>query len=135
MNWYKKANQINNPQDPQDPQDEEISNQLQEIVNNLTNQYEGLDLYAWYGNGYIEIAKIEIPPEKRNQGIGHKVIETIKNFADNINKAVVVRPEPQQGKKKKLDNFYKDLGFIKNKGRNTDYQLSSPFAPTMYWKP
>ena len=39
------------------------------------------------------------------------------------------------GKKQALERFYKDLDFVKNKGRNIDFQLSSPISTTMYWKP
>ena len=127
MNWYKKA-KFGNPV----PHDDE----LQAIVKSLQSTYPGLELYAYVTNsGYVEVAQIRVPPENRNQGIGTKVMQVIKDFAQSINLPVVVRPEAESRKKKKLDDFYKNLGFIHNKGRKKDYQLSTPFAPTMYWKP
>ena len=127
MNWYKIAQT--------EITENELSEKLQQLVQNLKSQHEGLDLIVWFGNNYIEIAKIEVPLERRHQGIGYRVIKEIKNFAREAGVPVVLRPEAERGYKKKLDRFYRDLGFVHNKGRNTDYQLSSPFAPTMYWKP
>jgi len=127
MNWYKKAKFG----DPVPHNDE-----LQTLVQSLKTQYTGLELYAYVTNsGYVEIAQIRVPEENRNQGIGTKVIQSIKNLAQSINLPVVVRPEAESKKKKRLDDFYRGLDFVHNKGRKKDYQLSTPFAPTMYWKP
>ena len=52
-----------------------------------------------------------------------------------MGKPIVLRPEPEPRKKKALMDFYKNLGFVANKGRKTDYTLSSPFSLTLYWKP
>ena len=59
----------------------------------------------------------------------------IKNFADKYNLIIVLSPEPDYGYKKKLNRFYKDLGFVPNQGRKKDYSLSSFFGKTMYYKP
>jgi len=131
MNWYKKA------QLGKTPQEEERYRELKILENELESQFPGLDLSMWfYQHGpYIEVAAIKMPTEMQNQGIGHKVMQAIKNKAQEWGIPVVLSPEPAPRKKKKLMNFYKDLGFVPNKGRNKDYRLSIPFAPTMYWRP
>lgn len=130
MNWYKLS------QTQEDSNKKEKDAELRNLELQLESKYPGLDLCLWltYGD-YIEVAAIKVPPEMQNKGIGHSVMEVIKDKAREWGVPVVLSPEPSPRKKKKLMDFYKDLGFVPNKGRNKNYQLSSPFAPTMYWRP
>ena len=131
MNWYRKS------QMDTSGLKEERNRELKLLEDNLKSTYPGLELSMWfyiYGP-YIELAAIKLPKEMQNQGIGHKVIRAIKDKALEWGVPVVLSPEPSPGKKKKLLDFYRGLDFVPNKGRNKDYQLSTPFAPTMYWKP
>jgi len=120
MHWYKKSQ----------------TDELQVLRQKLKTQYPGLELDLWKkNNNSVELASIEVPQELRNQGIGTDVIQQIKDYAQKNNLSIVLRPEPNKGKKGALDRFYRRLDFIPNKGRNMDYTLSAPFAKTMYWKP
>lgn len=58
-------------------------------------------------------------------------MKAIDKFADEHNLTVSLDPDPQPRYKKKLTDFYKSHGFIKNKGRNKDFRISEP----MYRKP
>ena len=128
MSWYSLSQSFGK----EVPHNEE----LQILTRNLEAQYPGLDLYTFVSKqGYVELSQLNVPKEQRNQGIGHIVVQTIKDFAQKIGFPVVLRPEAEARKKSKLDNFYKDLGFIHNKGRNRDYTLDTPFASSMFWKP
>ena len=125
MNWYKKSQLI----------DQTVIKSLQK---RLMDEYPGLDLELWISNnagGYVELAVLEVPKNDRGQGIGHEVVNRVKSFASKLGFPVVVRPSPERGKKGALNRFYKDLGFIDNKGRYKDWQISSPFSATKYWKP
>jgi len=122
VNWYKSA-QV------------DYQKKIKKLEKDLRSQYPGLDLALWVSNGYVELAVLEVPKEMQNRGIGHKVVNEIKSFARKMGFPVVLRPSANHGKKKALERFYKDLEFVPNKGRNIDYQLSSPFGSTMYWKP
>jgi len=125
MNWYKTARQ-----------DYEIQKQIQLLRDSLKSQHPGLELDLWYAhNHYIELARIELPPEMQNQGFGHQIIKDIQEFARQLNVPIVLRPEAEKRKKTSLNRFYRDLDFVPNKGRSADPTLSSPFASTMYWKP
>jgi len=125
MNWYKFSQN-----------DEKLKEEIDSIVKQLRLKYTDLELYAFLSNsGYIEIAQIQLPPEKQNQGIGSFIIHTFQELGIKHNVPIVVRPEPDRGKKKSLDRFYKQHGFVDNKGRNKNYELSSPFSKTKYWKP
>jgi GNAT superfamily N-acetyltransferase len=134
MTWYKKIKISSIFSLPEE--DKQIMNELNDLIITLESQYEGLQLQAHLSSGgYILIAEIKVPKELRGQGIGSSVIEEIKNFAQKYNKEIVLTPQPEKGKKKALDRFYRNLDFIHNKGRKKRYDLSSPFGPTMYWSP
>lgn len=121
MNWYKLATD---------------QTELQSIRKAILAEFPQIeDLWISVNDRYIDVGNIKIKKEFRNMGIGTKVINKIKEYAAAINMPVVLSPSPEKGKKSALNRFYKGLDFIPNKGRNRDYQLSSPFAGTMYWKP
>jgi len=88
-----------------------------------------------YDDNLLELSSIRIFKNERGKGIGNQVIRKIKKFADENGLIIRLSPEPERGYKKKLDKFYTDLGFVPNKGRKKNYQLSSPFGRTMYRRP
>ena len=121
MNWYKISQQ---------------EGPLKILREKLKAEYPGLDLDVWESsNDYIELAMIRLPKEMQSQGIGTKVIREIQDYANQVGKPIVISPQPGRGKKKSLESFYRNLGFVRNRGRNMDYQLSSFFGPTSYWRP
>jgi GNAT superfamily N-acetyltransferase len=97
-------------------------------------QIQQLDFTAtqW---GVIHIQSLVVLKNERHQGVGRKILERIKQFAEDNGATITLHPSPERGYKKKLDAFYKDSGFVNNKGRNRDYKLSSMFGRTMYYKP
>ena len=123
MSWYSLFKIANNIE-------------LQNLRNSLKSKYPGLILDVWerQSDGVIEIAQIVVPKDMRSSGIGTSVIKEIQEYAKSLRKPIVLSPSPEKRKKKSLDDFYKNLGFIPNKGRKMDYQLSTPFSKTMYWK-
>jgi len=133
-NWYKIA---------QVAQEENVlqigserNQELQNLKQNLEAEHPGLRLHLWMSHGsYIEVSTISLPKDMQNQGTGHKVMESIQAKAREFDVPVVLRPEPEPRKKKALMNFYQDLGFNQNKGKNQDYSISSPFGSTMVWRP
>lgn len=107
---------------------------LKSLVSEIETEYPFIDLYVYETPYSIELANIKLPPEVRNQGIGTKIIQRLQQYAKEVQKPIVLTPEAERGKKKKLDKFYKNLDFVHNKGKNRDYRLSKTFAPTMLWK-
>ena len=108
---------------------------LDDLVQMLRRQYPGLDLHVWENDSKIELSNITVPEELRGRGIGSNIVNTLKDYAKQVGKPVVVRPSPEKGKIAALNRFYTRHKFVKNKGRNLDFSLSSPFAATRYWKP
>jgi len=73
-----------------------------------------LDLYNT--ERYLELSRIEIPKEKRGEGIGTKVMKLIIDFANKEGKPIFLTPSKDFGATSisRLASFYKDLGFVKN---------------------
>lgn len=106
---------------------------LSSLIDNIKKQYPGIHIEVYENPQKINLSSIIVP--QKNQGIGTKVVNMIKDYAKKVRKPIVLIPDAEKGKKQALDRFYKNLGFVANKGRKVDYSLSSPFAKTMYWKP
>jgi GNAT superfamily N-acetyltransferase len=101
------------------------SDALETIGRNLQKRTPGMKFHATPSQtGDIRLHSIEVPKERRNQGIGSHALENITGFADRQNKRVTLTPEAEKGKKAKLDKFYKRFGFKSNKGRNKDFSVS-----------
>jgi hypothetical protein len=106
---------------------------LEELIFLLRKENPGLTLNAYEASHKIEIQDIKV--EEKGQGTGTKVIRQLQEYARRVGKPIVLHPEPERGKTGDLMRFYKGLGFVKNKGRKTDFTISSLFGLTMYWKP
>lgn len=107
---------------------------MEELLNQIRSQFPNVDIDAYESKYHIELMTIKVPTELQNQKIGTHIIQLLQNYAKQQNKPIVLRPQADKGQKANLLRFYKNLGFVQNKGRNIDYTLSSPTAQTMYWK-
>lgn len=106
-------------------------NPFEDFLDEIQILYPDVRIFAHEGNNNIKISSLLVPKEQRGKGIGTDIIKKIKEYAQKVNKTVTLSPVPEKGYKAKLTTFYKDLGFVQNKGRNRDSRIS----PTMYWKP
>lgn len=69
------------------------------------------------------IEKIEINPEYRNKGYARVAMQEIINNADTNDITLALTPSSDFGASKtKLIDFYKSLGFVRNTGRNKNYE-------------
>lgn len=107
---------------------------MEELLRQIRDKYPFVDIWAFESKDRVELQQIKIPHEHRGSGIGTEIIRLLQNYARSVGKPIVLRPEPEKGKKAALKRFYKRLGFVDNSGRNKDYTLSSPFSKTMYWR-
>jgi len=102
------------------------SKKIEKFAKNL-----GADLILIDSNN-IELSKIVVPKEARGTGIGSKIMKEIIKYADSVNKIVTLTPSKDfGGSVPKLIKFYKSFGFVENKGKNKDYEISD----TMYRLP
>lgn len=126
-----------NDKDEEDIDKKVLSSKIESLEKQLKNEYPQLeDLHIYLqSNRSLFINSIKVKLEFRKQGIGKSVIRKIIDFAKKENIIIVLSPFAEPRYKARLDKFYKDLGFINNKGRNKDYRLASIFGRTMYRKP
>ena len=84
----------------------------------LRDKYPGLILDYHFDDrhGMLVISRIIVPKDKRNQGIGRDVMTNLMNFAKSKGLKTVLTPTPEYGSSKgRLNKFYSDFGFKKNK--------------------
>ncbi len=111
------------------------SSGLDALLSVISDKHPGLKIYAYEGREKIELMEIKVPEESRGKGVGTEVIKMIQDYARSVGKPIVLRPEADRGRKGDLERFYRGLGFVHNRGKNTDFVLSSPTSRTMYWRP
>lgn len=84
-----------------------------------------LELYYRTDSKILNLAKIIVPKQDQNQGIGTKVLTDIARLADNLGYTVILTPDTRFGASSvsRLQKFYKGFGFVINTGKNKDYTL------------
>ena len=80
----------------------------------------------------VMLSQVVVPKELRNQGIGTKYMQDLIDYADSVGKRVELSPSADfGGNKNKLKEFYSRFGFVENKGRNKDFEISeSMYRPS-----
>ena len=99
----------------------------QSLTKALQEQYPGLELYLSgpSRSGIVTLSKIVIPKESRGEGVGSKVMKAILSWADQAGHTLALTPSKQWGGSVgRLKTFYKRFGFVMNKGRKKDYEIS-----------
>lgn len=106
---------------------------VDDFVKSIKKQYGiELGLKGSPSSNVLSLHKIVVPEAMRNQGTGTKAMQDIINYADSQNKTIALTPSSDfGGNKNRLTGFYKKLGFVENKGRNKDYEISE----SMYRSP
>ena len=75
---------------------------------------------------------IRVPKELQNQGRATNAMQNLIAYADQSGKRIDISPTGEFGaNKKRLIAWYKNLGFVENKGANKDFAISA----TMYREP
>ncbi|HAV3453248.1 GNAT family N-acetyltransferase [Acinetobacter baumannii] len=106
---------------------------VDEFAKSIKKQYGiELSLKGSPSSNVLSLHKIVVPEAMRNQGNGTKAMQDIISYADSQNKTIALTPSSDfGGNKSRLTSFYKKLGFVENKGRNKDYEISE----SMYRSP
>jgi predicted GNAT superfamily acetyltransferase len=69
--------------------------------------------------------KIIVPDDARSSGLGTRAMQDLTDYADKSGKRIDLTPSSDfGGNKKRLTEFYKRFGFVENKGKNKDYEVS-----------
>lgn len=104
---------------------------VKELVSSLEQKY-GVDLFVASGDPLV-MNKIVVPKERRGEGIGAKVMNELHQYADKHGKTIALTPSTDHGASSvgRLKKFYKRFGYVENKGKHKDYEISE----TMYREP
>ena len=106
-----------------------------DIVQPLLREYPGLKLevYDQHRGDTIELGMIVVPKELQRSGIGSKVMNRLIEWADKNQKTITLTPDGGFGATSvnRLKKFYKEFGFVLNKGRKKDYTIGN----AMYRRP
>ena len=79
-------------------------------------------------SGAVTLNRIQVSDEQKGKGIGAKAMEAITDWADSNTRTVGLTPSGDfGGSVPKLKQFYKKFGFVENKGKNKDYEVSESF--------
>ena len=99
---------------------------VDDFVKSIKKQYGiELGLKGSPSSNVLSLHKIIVPEAMRNQGTGTNAMQDIIKYADSQNKTIALTPSSDFGSnKKRLTDFYKKLGFVENKGRYKDYEIS-----------
>lgn len=91
----------------------------------------GATLDAFESNGRISLSRIVV--DERGKGTGTEIMRRLTDYADRTGQAIELDPSTDFGasSRARLVRFYKRFGFVENKGRNRDLEVSSD----MYRKP
>ena len=105
-----------------------VKDDVQSLSDEIKSKYD-VKLSLIGRGDKIEIVKIIVPEDERNNGVGTNVMNHIAAFADKKGYILTLTPTSDfGGNKRTLVDFYKRFGFIENKGSNKDYEIND----TMY---
>lgn len=91
-------------------------------IDDIVAKYPDVTIDASVGKKDINLSRIVVPKEMRNQGVGTQVMSDLSEYADSIGKRITLTPSDSfGGSVPKLKAFYKELGFVENKGKNKDF--------------
>jgi len=77
------------------------------------------------GKDELYLSKIIVPSDGRNEGIGTKVMIELCKYADQKKLVISLNPSDEYGGTvSKLKRFYKRFGFVENKGKYRDFEIS-----------
>lgn len=97
----------------------------QQLASDLVARFPGLKLDLMGNGSVVTLSRIVIPEDGRQSGRGTEVMQEITKWADESGKKLALTPSADfGGNKTRLVGFYKRFGFVENKGKNKDYEVS-----------
>lgn len=89
--------------------------------------HHGVKVSLSHSRGTTTVNTVVVPKDRRGQGAGDAVMHAVKRHADAHGHRITLtaeNPENASKGKTKLKQWYKRHGFVENKGRNKDYEVS-----------
>lgn len=96
--------------------------QTSKSLSDIENKFKDVSLDLYEKNNTINLSRIVVPKDIRNSGVGTDVMQDLISYADQTGQKVALTPSSDfGGDVKKLKEFYKQFGFVENKGKNKDF--------------
>ncbi len=82
-----------------------------------------IDVFEDKKNKILNLGRIIVPEGSRGKGIGTRSIQDLVDYADENNLKFTITPSKEFGATSvtRLKKFYKQFGFVENKGKNRDF--------------
>ena len=107
-----------------------------QIASYIKNKYPNIKLNLIDKGNSVEVSRIEVPESDRGQGIGAKAMQDIIDWADSTGKRLTLTPSGDfGGNPERLKQFYNRFGFVENKGRNKDLEITDSMYRIPQLKP
>jgi GNAT superfamily N-acetyltransferase len=95
------------------------------VSKTLAAKYPNVALGIGENPTSLNLAKIVVPPEMRNQGVGSSVMKDLIQYADETGKQINLSPSADfGGSPTRLKKFYKEFGFQDNRGKSRDFSTT-----------
>lgn len=111
-----------------DPKSEAVATSAETEFGALAREAEeeGVVLTIGENGNDVTLHMIDTSPAGRGEGIGTKYMQKLTDLADAEGKRLKLDPDASVGatSRGRLVKFYKRFGFVENKGRNRDYEIS-----------
>lgn len=101
-----------------------------QTLDNITKKWEanGASVHVHERGKLITLSKVAFDKAGRGQGKGTAFMNDLISYADKSGKTIALTPSDSfGGSVSRLKDFYKRFGFVENKGRNKDYEISESF--------
>ena len=96
-----------------------------ELQTELTSEFDGVKISLTGSGNRATVNKIIIPEDQRGSGVGTDIMTRITDWADSNGIQLALTPSADfGGTKSRLNKFYKRFGFVDNKGKNKDFEVS-----------
>jgi len=96
-----------------------------QLSKNIKDQFDGLKLSMTERGDVVTVENITLPEQRRELGAGSKIMNMITSWADAAGKTLALTPTSDfGGSKSRLVKFYKRFGFVENKGKNKNFEVS-----------
>lgn len=104
----------------------------QDLIDRAEERGVTLKFYVEEDRGIAFLGRIQTPADKQGQGLATETMDEVIEYADEYGLQVQLSPTDLMGSnEKRLIDFYKRFGFVENKGKTKNKEVSN----TMYRDP